>query len=629
MCGITGIFNTELNSINTNLLHSMNDSQAHRGPDDYGVFIDQGIGLGHRRLSIIDLAGGHQPLASSDNDVITVFNGEIYNYKLLRKELSAVGYEFKTNSDTEVLVYGWKAWGEELVNKLRGMFSFAIWDKSQKILFLARDRLGIKPLYYSFSSDGDLFFSSELKALAKVQSISKKISPYAIEDYFAFGYIPEPRSIYSDINKLAPSSYLIIKRGYKEPVIKSYWDISFSTMSNPVAKDIEEELICRLSEAVEIRLMADVPLGAFLSGGVDSSAIVAMMSETSQDEITTCSISFEDPKYNEEKYALSVAKLFSTNHKKESVDPNDYSLIDELINVYDEPYADSSAIPTYRVCELARKYVKVALSGDGGDENFAGYRRYRWHMLEENVRSSLPTFITRPIFSTLGELYPKIDWAPKIFRAKSTLQGIGRDTLEGYLHGVSVMPNDMRHMLYSNTLKSELQGYHAVEVFKQHGNNCPTDDPLSLIQYLDFKTYLPGDILTKVDRASMRHGLEVRVPILDHEFVDWVSTIPSNMKLEGREGKSIFKKSLSTKLPNDILYRQKKGFAVPLSSWFRNELRDKTKLSLLEGSLKETNLFDMGFIDKLLHEHQTGIREHSASLWALLMFEKFIGREYY
>ena len=358
MCGITGIFNSQSKPIDHSLLQVMNDSQSHRGPDDFGLFIDQGVGLGHRRLSIIDLSGGHQPLSSADNSVVTVFNGEIYNYKILRDQLISMGYEFKTNSDTEVLVYGWKAWGKDLVHKLRGMFAFAIWDKSNETLYIARDRLGIKPLYYASTSSGDLYFGSELKSLLQIPGLAKDISPQAVEEFFAFGYVPEPRSIFSAINKLPSASYLIMKKGYNKPEIKSYWDISFSLMSNPNAEEIQDELIFRLTEAVDIRLMADVPLGAFLSGGVDSSAVVALMSDLNIDPVTTCSISFQDPEYNEEEHALKVANLFATNHKKSSIDPNDYSLIDELIHVYDEPYADSSAIPTYRVCELARKYVK-------------------------------------------------------------------------------------------------------------------------------------------------------------------------------------------------------------------------------------------------------------------------------
>jgi len=385
------------------------------------------------------------------------------------------------------------------------------------------------------------------------------------------------------------------------------------------------ELIERLAEAVKIRMIAEVPLGAFLSGGVDSSAVVAAMAGVSAEPVNTCSISFGDPKYNESHFAAMVAERYRTAHRVEQVDPDDFSLVDHLANLYDEPYADSSALPTYRVCELAKKQVTVVLSGDGGDENLAGYRRYRWHTYEEKMRSLMPRALRRPLFGFLGSAYPKADWAPKIFRAKSTFQAMARDSLEGYLHSVSIMSNEMRKQLFSQKLKNELQGYQAVEVFKNHANQAPVDHPLSLVQYLDMKTYLPGDILTKVDRASMAHALEVRVPILDHQLVDWISGLDPDLKLNGREGKYIFKKALEPALPKDILYRQKMGFAVPLDSWFRGPLRAKVRTSLLGGKMWDSGLFETGYLTKLADQHQSGRWDHSASIWTLLMFEAFMG----
>jgi asparagine synthase (glutamine-hydrolysing) len=364
-------------------------------------------------------------------------------------------------------------------------------------------------------------------------------------------------------------------------------------------------------------------LGAFLSGGVDSSAVVSMMASLSTEPVNTCSISFGDPRYNEAQFAAQVAKRYQTNHYVERAEPADFDLIDKLATLYDEPYADSSAMPTYRVCQLARKRVTVALSGDGGDENFAGYRRYRWHLYEEHVRSMLPQSIRGPLFALLGTLYPKADWAPKIFRAKSTLQALARGTLEGYFHSVSTVPDYLRRRLFSATFRRDLQGYHAIEVLRRHCARAPDNHPLSRIQYLDMKTYLPGDILTKVDRASMAHSLEVRVPILDHELVEWVSGIAPTMKLNGREGKYVFKSALRAYLSNDILYRPKMGFAVPLAVWFRGPLRQRVREAILDSRLTDTGLFERSFLEKLIHQHQASIADHSTVLWSLLMFEAF------
>jgi asparagine synthase (glutamine-hydrolysing) len=349
-----------------------------------------------------------------------------------------------------------------------------------------------------------------------------------------------------------------------------------------------------------------------------------MMAGVSQDPVNTCSISFGDPKFNESHYAEMVANQYHTAHRVEQVDPEDFSLIDQLAGLYDEPYADSSALPTYRVCELAKKQVTVVLSGDGGDENLAGYRRYRWHTYEERMRSLLPAGLRQPLFGLLGRVYPKADWAPKIFRAKSTFEAMARDSLEGYLHSVSILSNRMRSDLFSDALKADLQGYQAVEVFRRHAAAAPTDHPLSLVQYLDMKTYLVGDILTKVDRASMAHALEVRVPILDHKLVDWMSGLSPDLKLRGREGKYLFKKALEPMLPNEILYRQKMGFAVPLASWFRGPLRDKVRRNILSQQMLDSGLFNRGYLEKMLDQHQSGVRDYSAPIWTLMMFGSFL-----
>lgn len=627
MCGITGIF--DLNGggqINRSMLSDMNQSQFHRGPDQGGLHVEPGVGLGHRRLSIIDISSGQQPLFNEDESVVVVYNGEIYNFQSLAEELQGAGHIFKTRCDTEVIVHAWEQWGEACVERFRGMFAFAIWDRNKKTLFIARDRLGIKPLYYSILSTGQLVFASELKALMLIPELDRSMDSQAIEDYFSFGYIPEPKTIFKNTSKLLPGHTLTIKQGSKFPEQREYWDIPFNVKENYNQEEVQSDLISQLKEAVDVRLVAEVPLGAFLSGGVDSSAIVALMSELNESAINTCSISFGDEKFNEATYADQVAKQYKTNHHVENVDEDDFDLIDQLSSMYDEPFADSSAIPTYRLCELAKKNVTVALSGDGGDENFAGYTRYKLHMMEHRMRSLAPYGLRKPLFGTLGKYYPKADWAPKVFRAKTTFEGLARDEIEGYMYCVRLMHHTQRKQLFSQGFTRELQGYNSVEVLRSYANKAPTDDILSLIQYLDFKTYLPGDILTKVDRASMAHALEVRVPILDHKFVEWASSVPSNIKLQNNEGKHIFKKSLESRLSDDILYRKKMGFAVPLANWFKGPLKDKMQNVVLGETLEETGIFNKKYLETLVEQHLSGKRDNSAPLWSILMFESSLKR---
>lgn len=627
MCGITGIFDTKgKRPIDRDLLTRMNDSQFHRGPDQDGLHIEEGVGLGHRRLSIIDLSSGRQPLYNEDNTVVVVYNGEIYNFPELMEELQAAGHTFRTRCDTEVIVHAWEQWGEACVQKFRGMFAFAIWDKNKKTFFLARDRLGIKPLYYSVLSDGQLVFGSELKSLMVHPQLGQNIDPLAVEDYFTFGYVPEPKTIFENTFKLSPGHTLTIKHGEQIPAQKEYWDVPFDLLPEMDEQEVSEELVRHLREAVDIRLVSEVPLGAFLSGGVDSSAVVAMMAGLNDSAVNTCSISFGDPKFNEASYAQQVAEQYQTNHRVEQVDPDDFDLVSKLGQLYDEPYADSSAMPTYRLCELARKNVTVALSGDGGDENFAGYRRYRWHTHEDRIRSMLPAGFRKPVFGMLGNVYPKADWAPRVFRAKTTFEAMARDTCQGYMHGVSLFGDKQRKLLFDKSFTNKLQGYNAVEVFRHHAQRAPTDHPMSLVQYLDFKTYLVGDILTKVDRASMAHSLEVRVPLLDHKFVEWISGLSPQMKLKRSEGKYIFKKALEPHLSQDILYRKKMGFGVPLASWFRGPLKQKVNDAVLGEKLASTGIFNPKYLHHLVDQHQSGARDYSAPIWSLLMFESFLHR---
>ncbi|MAU41788.1 MAG: asparagine synthetase B [Kordiimonas sp.] len=622
MCGIVGIFDTrQKGEVDIRLLQRMNDVQSHRGPDEQGIFQNPGIGLGHRRLSIIDLSSGQQPLFNEDKSVVVVYNGEIYNFPELRQQLSGRGYRFSTHCDTEVIVNAWSEWGENCVDHFRGMFAFAIWDLKKEVLFLARDRLGIKPLFYTLQNDGKFYFASELKSIQQVQGLERGLDPQAVEEYFSYGYVPDPKTIYRNIYKLPPGHTLTLRHGQTKLVSRQYWDIAFKDMPVNSIDELGEELIERFNEAVKIRMVADVPLGAFLSGGVDSSSVVALMAQNNNEPINTYSIGFDRPDYDETDFAQEVAEQYRTNHKVRMVDPNDFGLIDKLAAMYDEPYADSSAMPTYRVCQLARENVTVALSGDGGDEIFAGYRRHRWHMNEERLRSRMPYGLRKGVFGLMGAVYPKMDWAPRYLRAKSTFQALAMSSAEAYFHSVSVVSQRQRSNMFSAGLKRDLQGYNAVSILQNLIDNAPVEDDLAKIQYADIKTYLPGDILTKVDRASMAHSLEVRVPILDHKFMEWSAGIPAALRLQGRQGKYIFKKALEKHLSDNILYRDKMGFAVPLESWFRHELRQRVQDTVKSEILADTGFFDMDNLQKIADDHQSGAWNYTTAIWALMMFE--------
>ena len=633
MCGITGIFDTRgTRAIDDGVLRRMNDSQLHRGPDEGSLHIEPGLGLGHRRLSIIDIATGQQPLFNEDNSVVVVFNGEIYNYQQLIPELQALGHHFRTKSDTEVIVHAWEEWGDACVTRFRGMFAFALWDRNRQSFFMARDRLGVKPFFYALLDDGTLLFGSELKSVMAYTApggngLRRDIDPLALEEYFALGYVAEPRTIFKQAKKLPPAHTLVIRRGEPVGEPREYWDVNF-TLNSPISvQEASEELVRRLNESVKLRMIAEVPLGAFLSGGVDSSAVVQAMAGLSSGPVNTCSIAFDDPAYNESEFAAMVAQRYQTNHRVETVGSDDFDLIDTLAHLYDEPYADSSAIPTYRVCQLARKHVTVALSGDGGDETFGGYRRYKMHMLEERLRASLPEGVRKPVFGLLGRLYPKADWAPRVLRAKTTFEGMARNSVEAYFHSMSFIREPLRSRLYSPQFKAQLGGYSALDVFERHARRANTDDPLALIQYIDTHTYLVGDINTKVDRASMAHSLEVREPLMDHELVQWVATLPSSLKLKGNEGKYFLKKAMEPHLPDDVLYRPKMGFAVPLARWFRGPLKQRVRDALLGERMLGSGTFNADVLRQMVTQHESGQHDHSTPLWTLLMFDAFLKRE--
>jgi asparagine synthase (glutamine-hydrolysing) len=616
MCGIAGILNLDFcESVSANVLKNMTDTLVHRGPDDAGYYISGPVGLGHRRLSIIDLSGGHQPMANEDETVWVVFNGEIYNFEELHDQLINKGHLFKTRSDTEVVVHLYEEEGENCFQRLRGMFAIAIWDARNRKLLVARDRVGKKPLFYSFDG-ARIAFASEMKAILKVPGVSLEIDPQAVSDYFSFLYIPAPKSIFKHIRKVLPGHYVVVSKNGIRDV--EYWDIDFSKTVSAPESEWCERLLDKYRESVRLRLISDVPLGAFLSGGVDSSSVVALMADLVDHAVTTCSIGFEQKEFNELGFARAVASRFNTDHHEKIVRPDALAIVEKLVWHYDEPFADSSAVPTYYVSKAAREHVTVALSGDGGDENFAGYRRYYFDRRENMVRGLLPAAIRQPLFGTLAYLYPKADWAPRIFRGKATFENLARSPIEGYFRSISAYRSELKEQLLHQDLQRALNGYDSLNVLRGYYDKANTEDPLSRIQYVDIKTYLTDDILAKVDRASMAHSLEVRAPILDHELMELAASMPSSMKLRGMNGKYVFKKALEKVLPETVLYRRKMGFGVPLAEWFRKDLKELA-YSVIFARDTPIPLND-STIKLVWDEHQSGMRNRSTELWTLLMF---------
>jgi asparagine synthase (glutamine-hydrolysing) len=626
MCGIAGLFHVPSpKPVDPKRVRAMTDVLAHRGPDGSGVWTAPGVGLGHRRLSIIDLATGDQPMRSADGKLALSYNGEIYNFREVRGELEAFGHRFRTESDTEVILAAWRQWGPDCLSRFNGMFAFALYDRDQDCLFLARDRLGVKPLYWTTLSDDSLVFASELKGLLAHPLLRRSPSRSAVDDYLAFGYVPDDNCMVDGVSKLAAGHYLLVRRGRPVPRPVQYWDVDFSNPSRASARALEEELVERLQAAVRSRMVADVPLGAFLSGGVDSSAVVALMAEASRSAVETCSIGFGEADHDESKWAALVAARFATNHRSRIVEAGDFGLIDTLADAFDEPFADASALATYRVSELARETVKVALSGDGADEAFAGYRRYRMFAAEERVRGLLPG-PARGLLGAVGNLYPKLDWAPRFLRAKTSLQAIGQEGGEAYAAGVGVTSPRVRSTIYSASFRGILGGYRAEQRYVETMAGAPAADSLSRAQYADLKIWLPGDILTKVDRTSMAVSLEAREPLLDHRLVEFAARVPAGMRLRGGSGKWLMKRALARYLPDEILHRTKMGFVTPVSAWFRGPLAGEAAAIAHSPALAELGWFDSGAIARLAAAHRSGRAEHGRLLWQLLMLDKSLQR---
>lgn len=616
MCGIAGFISKENSPIaeRESLLDAMCKIITHRGPDEQGMTVQGRAALGMRRLSIIDLSGGQQPIFNEDNSMFIVFNGEIYNFLELREDLITRGYKFKTHSDTETILHAYEEYGENCVDYLRGMFAFAIWNKNDESLFIARDRVGKKPLYYSCTKDANFVFGSELKVLLEHGEISREIDFAAMDSYLTFGYVPEEFCIFKDVQKLLPGHSLTFKNGKIET--RKYWDFNYI---KPVEIKSEAEYIeklrAKITEAVKIRLISEVPLGAFLSGGVDSSTIVATMAQLSDKPVKTFSIGFNEDSFNELKFARLAAKHFNTEHHEFVVTPDLVDIIDDLVWHFDEPFADSSALPTFMVSKMARDYVTVVLSGDGGDELFAGYTRYVIDKKRSGF-SNLPSFVRKGVQSVSEKL-------PHGAKGKNYLYNASLDSVDRYIDSVSHFTRLKRKSLYSNAFLSNLNGsFGAAEnIFQSFASGIDTGNPIDNLLYLDSKTYLPSDILVKVDRMTMATSLEARVPLLDHKLIEFVMGIPTELKMKGLETKYIFKKAMEGIVPNEILYREKQGFGVPINEWINVQLKDRIHQTLTDSKATGRGYFDAKYIQILLDEHQTERRDHSHSLWVLLMLE--------
>jgi asparagine synthase (glutamine-hydrolysing) len=619
MCGITGFitqekFHDEHESML--VLDRMCRRIAHRGPDDQGMMVSGEVALGMRRLSIIDVAGGHQPMSGCGGAVTIIFNGEIYNYRELQCDLETRGHQFKTHSDTETILHAYEQYGAACVERLRGMFAFAVWDARRRELFIARDRVGKKPLYYSITPRGTLLFGSELKSLREHPEFRGEISVEALDAYLTFGYVPDPLTIFGDVHKLPPGHHLTFRAGRVR--VEQYWDFPYQEPQVDSADSEEEcleELRALLDEAVRIRLVADVPLGAFLSGGVDSSAIVGLMARYTPQPVKTFSIGFREDSYNELKYARAAATKFGTDHHEFVVTPDICEIVDELVWHFDEPFADSSAIPTYIVSKLAREHVKVVLTGDGGDELFGGYTRYAL----DRGRSG---FARLPRVLRQGLMQPLSRQLPHGTLGRNYLHHISSEPLDRYIEDISIYTKLNKPLLYTHDFRQRLGQSKTAALFREIAERARSGDALDALLYLDSKTYLPGDILTKVDRMSMAVSLEARAPLLDHKLIEFVCTrIPASMKMKGFETKHIFKRAVSDLVPAEILNRPKQGFGVPIEQWINQQLQVRVHETLTESRTTARGYIEKDYVKVLLDEHERGRRNHASELWALFVLE--------
>ena len=622
MCGVAGIVDLKAErSVDRTALKRMADALAHRGPDGEGFFTEPGIGLAHRRLAIIDIEGGAQPFHSTDGAHVITFNGEIYNYRALKRDLSHL--VFRTKSDTEVLLEGLARHGADYVSRLRGMFAFGWWDARAKTLTLARDRFGEKPLYYAVTEDGFLVFASEIGAIEASGLISLRHSAEAMRAYFLYGFVPDPLSIYEGVFKLEPASRLKARRG-EAVKIEKYWRPEFSSDAGLSFEAAQEALLERFDDAVKAQTVSDAPLGAFLSGGVDSASIIASLSRVVS-PVTTCTIGFDDAVFDERADARRIATRYRTDHHEEIIGVDASAIIDRIAVVFGEPFADPSALPTFEVCAAARRYVKVALSGDGGDELFAGYRRYPFFVAEERIRRATPSLARRAIIGPLGYAYPKLDWAPRPLRFKTTLQSLADDSADAYARAIAMALPDRLDRMLSEDFRRATRDCDPVRAVRIAAADA-AHDPLALARKIDLATWLPGRMLTKIDRASMANGLEARAPFLDHALAEWVFSLPPSYLLGKGGGKRLLKASQKARLDEATLIARKRGFSPPIAGWLRRADGPAARL-LSSKAWRECGVFDTAAVAKMIDRHQAGASDCSQELWMLVMFDAFLRRD--
>ena len=615
MCGIAGLIRSCSPGADEKTLQRMGEVMLHRGPDAGGVYLDDQVGLVHRRLSIIDLSPlGNQPMFYGDGRYVIVFNGEIYNFLELRAELEQKGCSFKSRTDTEVILALYALEGSACLARLNGMFAFALWDREAQTLLLARDRIGKKPLYYYHGGADRVAFASEIKSILELPGLARELEPTALADYLKYLYIPAPKSIFKGIYKLPAGHYLEVRMG-EAPRIAEYWDVDFSIRTGSAGEDeVAGELLGLIDQSTSCRMLADVPLGAFLSGGVDSSAIVALMAHASSTPVKTCSIGFSDKRHDETPYAREIAQIYHTDHAEYQVGDDLAATATLLPRYFDEPFADSSAVPTFHVSRLARRTVTVALAGDGGDENFGGYQKYSIDLKEDQVRRLVPRTLLKTVHGIAGGRSGTL-----MRKASSLSQSALADPGRAFYKTNTFVDDDQLDRLLSPRMRAECRGYDPAGHTLKYWDKVRGADHLTCMLYTDIKTYLPGDILAKVDRMSMAHSLEVRAPLLDYRVVEFAASLPSRLKIKGNTKKYILKQAFARELPGGILHRRKHGFTVPLDVWFRHDLCSLTEQTLL-GDLELASYFSLPELHRIYQEHRAGRADHGTLLWSLLSF---------
>jgi asparagine synthase (glutamine-hydrolysing) len=618
MCGIAGLLHVDGRPIDFDLLTRMTEALHHRGPDDHGYFRSEGVGLGFRRLSIIDLGGGHQPMPNEDGTVQIIFNGEIYNFRELRVDLERQGHVFRTASDTEVIVHGYEAWGDDVVQHLNGMFAFALWDSRRRRLLLARDRLGIKPLVYSLHGS-TLAFASEIKSLLQLPGFDAAVNDRGVFDYFSYLYIPGPETIYREVRKLQPAEVLTVENGKVQT--RQYWRPIIGRSTPRQLEDWCEELRQRLQAAVRLQLVADVPLGVFLSGGIDSSAITAAMARVGSEQIRSFTCGFDVAEYDETRFAAEVSRHVGTSHLAFTATAANADLLPKLLWYLDEPLADATIIPTYLLSSLTRRHVTVALSGEGGDELFAGYTHYQGMALNRRLQL-LPRWLRHGLASFAGHL-PRFA-SPRLGYLWHRLERVVESSLvppfEDYTRKVAIFTPEQHRQLFSSDFQQQISGFPYLEALRTVTQDTRGVDPIAQACLADLSVYLPGDMLTKVDRMSMACSLEVRVPFLDHTLVEFVQAIPIDLKLKGMQSKYLLRQALTPWLPTTILHRPKRGFNPPLEFWLQRNLMEYAAAHHMMETLAETGYFNLPYIRELADAHTRGRRNYSRQLWALLVF---------